>query len=71
MKYRMIERCRETFPIRLMCRCLRVSASGYYGWVTRAPSARSQENARLLTRIRHLHPEQDGASGAAATGWRV
>jgi transposase-like protein len=31
MKYRMIQRCREAFPIRLMCRCLRVSVSGYYG----------------------------------------
>jgi hypothetical protein len=29
MKYRMIQRCREAFPIRQMCRCLRVSSSGY------------------------------------------
>ena len=48
MKYRMIQRCRESFPIRMMCRCLRVSSSGYYGWATRPPSARAQENARLL-----------------------
>lgn len=48
MKYRMIQRCREAFPIRLMCRCLRVSASGDYGWATRPPSARTQANARLL-----------------------
>ena len=27
MKYRMIQRCRTAFPIRLMCRCLRVSSS--------------------------------------------
>ena len=25
MKYRMIQRCRDAFPIRMMCRCLRVS----------------------------------------------
>ena len=31
MRYRMIERCREAFPVRLMCRCLKVSPSGYYG----------------------------------------
>ncbi len=37
MKYRMIQRCRTAFPIRMMCRCLRVSPSGYYGWVTRPP----------------------------------
>jgi putative transposase len=64
MKYRMIQRCRTVFPIRLMCRCLRVSSNGYYGWVTRAPSARTQENVRLLTRIRVLHAEQDGVMGS-------
>ena len=64
MKYRMIQRCRTAFPIRMMCRCLRVSSSGYYGWVTRAPSARTQENARLLARIRMLHANQDGVMGS-------
>ena len=28
MKYRMNQRCRDAFPIRLMCRCVRVSPSG-------------------------------------------
>ena len=64
MKYRRIQRCREAFPIRLMCRCLRVSARGYYGWKTRPPSARTKENARLLARIRHLHTEHDGVVGS-------
>ena len=48
----MIERCRDEFPIRLMCRCLRVSASGYYDWSQRLPSARQFDNERLLGRIR-------------------
>lgn len=64
MKYRMIERCREAFPIRLMCRCLRVSPSGYYGWVTRPLSVRAQENARLVSRMRALHTEHDGVLGS-------
>ena len=64
MKYRMIERCREAFPVRLMCRCVRVSPSGYYGWVTRPPSRRAQDNTRLLSRIRQLHAEADGVSGS-------
>lgn len=64
MKYRMIQRCRATFPIRLVCRCLRVSPSGYYGWTTRPPSRRTQANTRLLTRIRQLHVEADGGSGS-------
>ena len=64
MKYRMIQRCRDAFPIRLMCRCLRVSPSGYYGWATRRPSGRARENARLLARIRQLHADQDGVMGS-------
>jgi putative transposase len=60
MTYRMIQRCRTSFPIRMMCRCLRVSPSGYYGWATRPPSGRAQENARLLVRIHQLHAEHAG-----------
>lgn len=28
-RYTVIQRCRNEYPIRLMCRCLKVSASGY------------------------------------------
>ena len=56
----MIERCREAFPVRLMCRCLRVSAGGYYGWRDRPSSRRKQSNKQLLARIRSLHAESDG-----------
>ena len=38
-----------------MCRVLRVSASGYYGWRDRAPSARAVANAVLTERIRQVH----------------
>ena len=44
----MIERCRDEFPIRLMCRCLKVSASGYYEWSKRPASARQVDNERLV-----------------------
>jgi len=64
MKFRMIQRCRDAFPIRLMCRYLRVSARGYYGWATRPPSARAQENARLVVRMRDLHTQHDGVIGS-------
>ena len=60
----MIERCRYEFPIRLMCRCLRVSASGYYDWSQRLPSARQLDNERLLGRIRGLHEDSRGTLGA-------
>lgn len=60
----MIERCRDEFPIRLMCRCLRVSASGYYGWSKRLPGVRQRDNQRLLGRIRELHEDSRGTLGA-------
>lgn len=60
----MIERCRDAFPIRLMCRCLKVSTSGYYDWSKRLPSARERDNQRLLGRIRELHEDSRGTLGA-------
>lgn len=62
MKYQMIQRCRETFPFRLMYRCLRVLPRGYYGWGTRLRSARAPENARLVSCMRTLHTEHDGVA---------
>lgn len=64
MRYRLIDRCREAFPVRMMCRGLAVSPSGYYGWRERRPSARALENRRLLARIEALHTESDGVLGA-------
>ncbi len=64
MRYRMLERCREAFPIRMMCRCLKVSVSGYYDWRDRPPSARTLDNQRLFRRIAAMHAESDGVLGA-------
>ena len=64
MKYRMIERCCDAFPVRMMSRCLRVSPSGYYGWRDRPVSLRKQAKERLLVRIRSLHAESDGVFGS-------
>ena len=60
----MIERCRDEFPVRLMCRCLRVSASGYYDWSKRLASSQQTDNQRLLGRIRELHEDSRGMLGA-------
>jgi putative transposase len=60
----MIERCRDAFPVRMMCRNPGVSPSGYYDWRERPLSARARDNQRLLGRIRSLHTESDGVLGA-------
>jgi len=48
----------------MMCRCLKVSPSGYYDWEGRLASARQVDNDRLLVRIRQLHTDSQGALGA-------
>lgn len=63
MKYRMIERCRDAYPVRMMCGCLKVSPSGYYAWRVRTPSDRAKDNERLLGRIEKLHVASDGVKG--------
>jgi transposase InsO family protein len=38
-----------------MCRVLGVSASGFYAWLGRAPSARAHSDAQLLDQIKDIH----------------
>ena len=52
MKFAFVARYRPVWPTRVMCRLLGVSASGFYEWLGRPPSARSLANAQLLVRIR-------------------
>ena len=64
MKYQSIQRCRGSYPLQLMCRCLKVSRSGFYAWAKRPPSLREVDNRRLLVRIRDHHAASDGVMGA-------
>ena len=47
-----------------MCRVLAVSASGYYAWRQRPPSARARADAELTARIRAIHQYSRGTYGA-------
>ncbi|MBT3210648.1 MAG: IS3 family transposase, partial [Planctomycetaceae bacterium] len=64
MRFQSIERCRDNFPIRMMCRLLKVSRSGYYEWRSRKPSIRQQDNDRLLQKIIDIHDDSDGVFGS-------
>ena len=64
MKYQMIDRCRDAYPVTLMCQNLKVSSSGYYDWKRREPSARAVTNERLLKKITELHQDSDSVKGA-------
>jgi transposase InsO family protein len=52
------------FPMKLMCRVLEVSRSGYYAWRTRPKSERSKENQRLLERIKEVHKKSKKTYGS-------
>jgi len=54
VKYPFIRDQRTLFPVMKLCAVLQVSASGYYDWRKRTPSAREQENQRLLLELRLL-----------------
>jgi putative transposase len=43
---------KAAFPLRLLCRALSVTPSGYYAWARRPPSARSQRDRHLTVLIR-------------------
>jgi putative transposase len=43
------------FPVSVMARVLGVSKAGYYAWLHRPPSAHTQADEKLLTRIKTVH----------------
>jgi putative transposase len=47
-----------------MCKLLGVSSSGYYAWVKRRPSRRSETDAALIAEIRAAHGASHGTYGA-------
>jgi len=52
------------FPIRVMARVLKVSASGYYAWRRRPASARATADADLTRRIAKIHAASRATYGA-------
>jgi putative transposase len=55
VKYACIARHRDTFPVALMCRVLRVARAGFYAWLERPPSGRATRDAELRVAIRASH----------------
>ena len=55
MRYACITQHEDSYPIRLMCRVLQVTPSGYYAWRQRGPSARATRDAWLRGEIRSIY----------------
>jgi transposase InsO family protein len=64
MRFEFIEEEKAEFPVRLLCRVLKVSTSGFYAWQTRTPSARKEKDAVLVERIRDIHAKSRGTYGS-------
>jgi putative transposase len=64
MRYAFIAAHVSRFPMRLMCRTLAVSRSGYYAWRKRRPSNRSIRNHLLLQRIKEVHKKSRKTYGS-------
>lgn len=60
----MIKAHRQQYPIRLMCRLLSVSTSGYYEWLTRPMSLRAKSNLELKVKIQEAFEREKARAGA-------
>jgi transposase InsO family protein len=52
------------YPVRVLCRVLEVSASGYYAWVDRPVSARTASDSQLAVEISAAHLRSRGTYGS-------
>lgn len=64
MSFQFIRDHAGRWPIRLMCRVLEVSASGYHAWRNRLESVRARANRALLAEVRRIHGEHHGRYGS-------
>jgi len=77
-RYAVIKELRRDYPVRLLCRVLAVSQSGFHAWLRRAPSARTRSRERLKVAALAAHQRTRQTYGAerlqrelAADGFRV
>lgn len=64
MRFEFIHAEKANYPIRILCRVLEVSSSGYYRWRRAEPSEHSNQDQRLSVEIRAIHSESRGTYGS-------
>jgi putative transposase len=60
----MIRAHEDSYPVRMMCRVLSVSPSGYYAWRERPASPRALKQARLDSLVREAYAAEKGRAGS-------
>jgi putative transposase len=78
MTFQFIRDHREYFPVRLMCRVLEASPSGFYDWLRRPESPRATEDRALVEKIQAVHGDSRRTYGSPrvhaslkAEGYRI
>jgi putative transposase len=62
--YAFVEAEKANHRVNAMCRTLKVSKSGFYGWRDRPPSARAKSDAALSEKIVRIHKDSRETYGA-------
>ena len=57
MRFQFIRQYCTLWPIRLMCKVLQVSRSGFYAWCKRPPSPQAQRRRHLVVQIKAIHTQ--------------
>ena len=55
MKFAFVREHRKVWPVDVICRVLGVARSGFYAWLSRAPSARHRRREELAVKITAIH----------------
>ena len=64
MKFAFIAAEKARFPLKLLCKVLSVSRSGYYAWKRRVKSQRAQQNEAIAADIAQIHRASRGTYGS-------
>ncbi len=63
MSYSFVHTQRPQFPLRVLCRTVGVTVSGYHSWRVR-PQKRAEDDAQLLAHIEIVHDDSKGRYGS-------
>lgn len=64
MRYRFIREQHDWHSVKVLCRAMKVSRSGYYAWLKREPCARALKDQQLWQKIERMHHRCREAYGA-------